>query len=270
MKNVFLFLSQLFFLANTFAQQGVSINTTGAAANGSAILDVSSSSKGMLIPRMTSTQRTAILNTAVGLLVFDTNTKSFWFYQSTGWTELQSSSTNPWQKIGNNIYNSNSGNVGIGIAAPQNKLDVSGSIRADSLLVKTEGNVSDMLVKQTANGKIGFRKSTYGLGLNYCIALQGIFPSQNKPVRNNNTSPNSVTSADAYIGEIMLVAYNFAPRGWAFCNGQLLLISQNEALFSLLGTQFGGDGITTFALPDLRDATPVHLGSNWLLGESNK
>ena len=64
-------------------------------------------------------------------------------------------------------------------------------------------------------------------------------------------------SQDAMIGEIKLFAGNFAPRGWAFCEGQLILISQNSALFSILGTQYGGDGRTTFALPDLRDAVPI-------------
>jgi microcystin-dependent protein len=62
---------------------------------------------------------------------------------------------------------------------------------------------------------------------------------------------------DALLGEVKLFAGNFAPRGWAFCDGQLLAISSNTALFSLLGTTYGGDGRTTFALPDLRGRTPV-------------
>lgn len=67
--------------------------------------------------------------------------------------------------------------------------------------------------------------------------------------------------ADPFIGEIMLVGYNFCPRGWANADGQLLAIAQNSALFSLYGTQFGGDGRTTFALPDLRGRVPMHVGS---------
>ncbi|MCB9537585.1 MAG: phage tail protein [Myxococcales bacterium] len=62
------------------------------------------------------------------------------------------------------------------------------------------------------------------------------------------------------IGEIRLFAGNFAPRAWAFCNGQLLPIAQNQALFSILGTTYGGDGQTTFALPDLRGRAPIHAG----------
>lgn len=77
--------------------------------------------------------------------------------------------------------------------------------------------------------------------------------------------------SDPFIGEIRLFAGNFNPRNWAFCNGQLMPISQNAALFSLLGTTYGGDGRTTFALPDLRGRVPIHAGqgaglSNYPLG----
>ncbi|MBL9132630.1 MAG: tail fiber protein, partial [Verrucomicrobiaceae bacterium] len=64
-----------------------------------------------------------------------------------------------------------------------------------------------------------------------------------------------------YLGEIRLMSFNFAPKGWAQCNGQLLPILQNQALFSLLGTTFGGNGTTTFALPDYRGRTPIHFGN---------
>jgi microcystin-dependent protein len=66
--------------------------------------------------------------------------------------------------------------------------------------------------------------------------------------------------SEPYVGEIRLFAGNFAPRGWAFCDGQLLAVSQNDALFSLLGTIYGGDGQTTFGLPDLRGRAPLHAG----------
>jgi microcystin-dependent protein len=72
--------------------------------------------------------------------------------------------------------------------------------------------------------------------------------------------PGTVKAQEPFIGEIRLFAGNFAPRGWAFCNGQLLAISQNSALFAILGTTYGGDGRTTFALPDLRGRAPVHSG----------
>ncbi|MFZ5643697.1 MAG: phage tail protein [Bacillota bacterium] len=67
---------------------------------------------------------------------------------------------------------------------------------------------------------------------------------------------------DQYIGEIRMFAGNFPPQGWAFCNGQLLSISENDVLFALIGTTYGGDGQTTFALPDLRGRIPLHRGTN--------
>jgi microcystin-dependent protein len=67
---------------------------------------------------------------------------------------------------------------------------------------------------------------------------------------------------ETFLGQILLVAFNFAPKGWALCNGQLLPINQNQALFSLLGTYYGGDGRTNFALPNLQGRVPLHMGSN--------
>jgi microcystin-dependent protein len=73
--------------------------------------------------------------------------------------------------------------------------------------------------------------------------------------------------AEPFLSEIRLMSFGFAPRGWAQCNGQLLPINQNQALFSLLGTTFGGDGRVNFALPDLRARTPIHVGAGHTLGE---
>jgi microcystin-dependent protein len=68
--------------------------------------------------------------------------------------------------------------------------------------------------------------------------------------------------SDQFVAEIRMFPFNFAPTGWAFCNGQILPLSQNTALFSLLGTTYGGDGKSTFALPDLQGAAPLHIGSS--------
>jgi microcystin-dependent protein len=67
--------------------------------------------------------------------------------------------------------------------------------------------------------------------------------------------------AEPFLAEVRLFSFNFAPRGWAFCNGQLLPINQNQALFALLGTTYGGNGQTTFALPNLQARVPIHSGS---------
>ena len=85
-------------------------------------------------------------------------------------------------------------------------------------------------------------------------------------------APQAIRAQEPLLGEIKLFAGNFAPRGWAFCDGQLLPIAQNAALFSILGTTYGGDGRTTFALPDLRGRVPLHPGSgigleSYALGE---
>lgn len=68
--------------------------------------------------------------------------------------------------------------------------------------------------------------------------------------------------SEPFIAEVKMVGFNFAPRGWAFCDGQILPINQNQSLYSLLGTTYGGDGRVDFALPDLRGRTPIHVGSS--------
>jgi microcystin-dependent protein len=74
--------------------------------------------------------------------------------------------------------------------------------------------------------------------------------------------------AQPYVGEITMFAGNFAPAGWMFCEGQLISISENETLFQLIGTTYGGDGQSTFALPDLRGRLPIHMGNGFVLAES--
>lgn len=74
--------------------------------------------------------------------------------------------------------------------------------------------------------------------------------------------------AEPFLSEIRIFSFNFPPRGWALCNGQLLLIQQNQALFSLLGTTYGGNGMTNFALPNLQGRVPIHVGNGHTLGEA--
>lgn len=73
--------------------------------------------------------------------------------------------------------------------------------------------------------------------------------------------------SEPFISEVKIVSFNFAPKGWALCNGQLLSINQNQALFSLLGTTYGGDGRVNFALPNLQGRIPIHVGNGHTLGE---
>jgi microcystin-dependent protein len=97
------------------------------------------------------------------------------------------------------------------------------------------------------------------LALNYLIAVNGIFPPRDSGGSFNETEP--------VLGQIVEFAGNLAPNGWMLANGQLLPINQNQALFSLLGTQYGGNGITNFALPDLRGRTLLGAGGNFFVGE---
>src|SRR2546422_5353897 len=73
--------------------------------------------------------------------------------------------------------------------------------------------------------------------------------------------------AEPFLSEIRIMSFGYAPPGWAMCNGQLMPINQNQALFSLLGTTFGGDGRVNFGLPDLRGRVPIHVGNGHVLGE---
>lgn len=75
--------------------------------------------------------------------------------------------------------------------------------------------------------------------------------------------------SEPFLAEVRIVGFNFAPRGWAFCDGQILPINQNQSLYSLLGTTYGGDGRTSFALPDLRGRVPIHVGNGHREGQKS-
>jgi microcystin-dependent protein len=153
------------------------------------------------------------------------------------------------------------GLVGIGTDNPSATLDVNGSLRSGSvttpaLTITTGGEVSDFIIKSNTTGDIGFRKGNAAVGLNYIICIQGEYPSENPP-----------PAAGPILGEIKLVCGNVAPYGWVFCNGQLMAVNLHMNLFTLIGTTYGGNGVTTFQLPDMRNTVPVGQGSNWALGE---
>jgi len=110
---------------------GVSINNTSAVANASSMLDITSTTKGILIPRMTTAQKNAIVTPATGLMVYDTNLQGFWFYNGTAWSNVNGNGVGDWNVNGNDIYNNNSGNVGIGTSNPATRFSVDSSIMVD-------------------------------------------------------------------------------------------------------------------------------------------
>ena len=151
------------------------------------------------------------------------------------------------------IFLSDDGFVKLPVVGPAN------AVENDLITYDGTNWVAKDVLIQTSGGGQSENNMQPWLGINHIIALVGIFPSRNQ--------------SDPFIAEIIMFGGNFAPRGWAFCDGQLLPISQNTALFSILGTTYGGDGRTTFALPDLRGRTAIHPGtgpglSNRRLGES--
>jgi microcystin-dependent protein len=78
-----------------------------------------------------------------------------------------------------------------------------------------------------------------------------------------------MTMSEPFMSEIRIMSFNFAPRNWALCNGQILSTTQNSALFALIGTNYGGNGINTFALPNLQGKLPIHVGSGFVLGQTH-
>jgi hypothetical protein len=160
MKRYFILIAAILFAAlpaSTVFAQNVAINTDGSNADASAILDVKSNNKGMLVPRMNTAQRTGIGSPAPGLLVYDTDNNSFWFYNSVSWTQLTTGGASLWAANGNHITNTNVGRVGIGTTTPNARLTVDSGIVVDQQNVNT-GNLTSALAFGSA-GQAGISSS---------------------------------------------------------------------------------------------------------------
>jgi microcystin-dependent protein len=182
------------------------------------MLDVTSTSKGILVPRMTSLQRRGISAPAQGLVVYQTDSAvGLYSYNGTIWKHAVDAAPTQTNPSNNNLLTFDGTNW-----------------VAKNILIGGGGSNQPVSIMQPY------------LCMNYCIALVGVYPARN--------------SANPFLGEVELYGFNYAPVGFATCDGQYLPISQYSALFNLLGTTFGGDGVTTFALPDLRGRVAIHQG----------
>jgi microcystin-dependent protein len=152
-------------------------------------------------------------------------------------------------------------NVGIGTNNPTEKLEVNGNIKSTGVILNNGGSPYDFLTKSNNEGEVGYKKGHGAVALNYIICISGVFPMA-----------TGTPATTPMLGEVKLFAGSVAPAGWAFCNGQLMTIASNTALFSILGISYGGNGSTVFALPDLRGAAAVSsgtatIGYQWNLGQ---
>ena len=215
--NIKILLAGAVLLCSLYCQAQVAINADGSAANASAMLDVKSTTKGLLVPRMTAAQRGLIGTPAAGLLVYQTDTPAgYYFFNGTNWKHAV------------------------------DVVSTAGDPTSNFILTFDGTNwIAKSLALASTGGGQAFNNMQPYLVMNYCIALSGIFPT-----------PNDTP----FLAEVRLFGFNYAPVGWSQCNGQLLPINSYQALFALLGTTFGGNGTTNFALPDLRGRAAIDFG----------
>ncbi|RFS16202.1 phage tail protein [Emticicia sp. C21] len=210
-------------------------------------ITATSTNNGVLIPQLTLTASLAsaspVTNPAEGLLIYNVgNNQAKGFYYWAG---------DNWEYIG--TITTPTASAPISIAS--NNIKLNSGTEAGQLLTWDGNN----WINTSPKPAVSLDNLQPYLTLNFCIARQGAFPQRN--------------GLDNYIGEINIFSFGFTPKNWSPCDGQLISISQNTALFALLGTYYGGDGKVTFALPDLRGRAPMHMGqgqglSSYTLGQS--
>jgi microcystin-dependent protein len=221
------------------AQTSVGIGTS--TPDGHAVLDISSTTKGVLFPRLTAAQQTVLGGllgpNEMGMIVIDATSGNQKSWTGSAWITV--AADNP-----------------LTATAPL-------SVSTNNIRINAGTNAGDLLTWDGTNWvntqpavqhfSVSVDNHQPYLVNNYVIGLFGIYPSQSD-------------ASTPYLGEIYLMGCNFAPTGFALCNGQLLPISQYDALFNLMGTTYGGDGQTTFALPNLQGRVPIHMGNNGTSG----
>lgn len=216
--------------------------------NASAKLEIQSTTQGFLPPRMTGSQRGAITSPSEGLMVYQTDgLVGLYYFNGSAWMYVINGS--------NGTLPVTSGGTGASQLTTNALLTGNGSGALGTISVGTSGKVlySNGTNWVAATATIGTSGSSTPIStmqpylpIGYFISLVGLFPSWQ--------------GGDPHVGEIMIFPYNQTPQNWARCDGQILAISSYTALFSLLGTTFGGNGSTTFQLPDLRGRVVMGVG----------
>ena len=211
-----------------FGQIGVGTATPDA----NAVLTISSTSKGVLIPRLSTAEQTTLAATLTtgqtGMLIADSATGNLWVWGGSKFVPPSALA----------------GKAPIAVSST-NEISINPGTAKGDLITWDGANWVNMLPAVQHFSLEASNLQPYVVA-NYCIAVNGIFPSR--------------SDATPFVSQIQLFGFNFAPVGWQQCNGQLLSISQNTALFSLVGTYYGGNGTSTFGLPNLQGAVPIGMG----------
>ena len=228
-KFPFIVAGLLLWWGSGFGQVAIGTNTPDA----NAILTIVSTNKGVLLPRLTTAQQTVLAASLTagetGMLVTDAGTGHILGWSGSAFVPAANlTATTPLAVSATNVVSLNAGtNVGDLITWDgTNWVNMQPAVQHFSLVIDN--------------------RQPY-LTVNYCIAMNGIFPSR--------------SDATPFVSQIQIFPFNFAPVGWALCNGQLISISQNTALFSLLGTNYGGDGRSTFQLPNMQGRVSMDAGN---------
>jgi hypothetical protein len=241
---------------------GVSLNTTNAVADPSAILDVASTSKGVLVPRMSSVDRVAIISPAEGLLVYDNTTQSFWYNSNAGWMQLNGGGGGggSWNVLGNDIYNNNTGNVGIGASTPSHKLTVNGNALISDGLGLGAGIPDLFSYKLDIIGNARTRIDQYinrDLWVDRNFDVDGTSNLMGSVLMGNNlTIGGSITSVDAVAvtGDVTVDGGKGIVRG-TNSNQRVVTFPAGSVSFGNAPANYSVD--VTFALSNVFAATPI-------------
>jgi len=234
MRTLYLFLLVCFSLP-VLGQQSIGIGTT--TPDNKAALDITSTTSGVLFPKLNNGQQTTLAGLLgageKGMLIIDNSTGKLLMWSGSAWQAPPPAAALTAKTP---------------LAVTSNNVRINPGTAAGDLLTWDGTNWVNMQ-PAVQHFSVTIDNHQPYLAANYVISLFGIFPSQND-------------ASQPYLGEIFLMANNFAPNGWHFCDGSLLPISSNTALFALVGTIYGGNGTSTFALPDLRGRVALHQGNN--------